>query len=148
MVAPPTCIPTKSVEKQSDVAQSCPTLCDPMDGSLPGSSLHGIFQARIREWVAISFSRRSSPPRDQTWVSRMADRCFTVWATREVSTVWEGSLFSTPSPAFIVCRLFDDGQSDQCAVIPHCSFVYSLASKAVCENLLERLSIFLLCSTI
>ena len=148
MVAPPTCIPTKSVEKQSEVAQSCPTLCDPMDGSLPGSSLHGIFQARILEWVAISFSRRFSPPRDRTRVSRIVDRCFTVWATREVSTVWKGSFFSILSPAFNVCGLFDDGQSDQCEVIPHCSFVYSLASKALCENLLERLSIFLLCSTI
>ena len=44
----------------SEVAQSCPTLCDPMDCSLPGSSVHGILQARILEWVAISFSRGSS----------------------------------------------------------------------------------------
>ena len=48
----------------SEVAQSCPTLCDHMDCSLPGSSIHGIFQPRILEWVAISFSRRSSQPRD------------------------------------------------------------------------------------
>ena len=46
----------------SEVAQSCLTLCDPMDGSLPGSSVHGIFQARILEWVAISFFRGSSDP--------------------------------------------------------------------------------------
>ena len=46
--------------------QLCPTLCDPMDCSLSGSSVHGIFQVRILEWVAISFSRRSSWPRDQT----------------------------------------------------------------------------------
>jgi len=45
-------------------AQSCPTLCDPMDSSLPGSAFHGIFQARILEWAAISFSRGSSQPRD------------------------------------------------------------------------------------
>ena len=44
-------------ESESEVAQSCPTLCDPMDCSLPGSSFLGIFQARILEWVAISFSR-------------------------------------------------------------------------------------------
>ena len=44
--------------------QSCPTLCDPMDCSLPGFSNHGIFQARVLEWVAISFSRGSSQPRD------------------------------------------------------------------------------------
>ena len=43
--------------KWSEVAHSCPTLCDPMDCSLPGSSLHGIFQARLLEWVAISFSK-------------------------------------------------------------------------------------------
>ena len=53
------------------VALSCPTLCDPMDCSLPGSSVHGILQARILEWVAISFSRGSSQPRDWTLVSRL-----------------------------------------------------------------------------
>ena len=52
--------------KWSKVAQSCPTLCDPMDGSVPGSCVHGIFQARIFEWVAIFFSRRSSWPRDKS----------------------------------------------------------------------------------
>ena len=46
------------------VSQSCPTLCNPMDCSLPGSSIHGILQARILEWIAISFSRGSSQPRD------------------------------------------------------------------------------------
>ena len=46
------------------IAQLCPTLCNPMDCSLPGSSVHGIFQARILEWVAIPFSRGSSGPRD------------------------------------------------------------------------------------
>ena len=60
------------------VAQLCPTLCDPMDCSLPGSSVHGIFQARILEWVAIPFSRRSSQPRNQTQVSCVAGRFFTV----------------------------------------------------------------------
>ena len=49
--------------------QSCLTLCDPMDHSLPGSSVHGIFQARILEWVTISSSRGSSQPRDQTCIS-------------------------------------------------------------------------------
>ena len=67
----------------SEVAQSCPTLCDPMDCSLPGSSAHGIFQTRVLEWVAISFSRGSSQPRDRTQVSCTAGRRFTVWATRE-----------------------------------------------------------------
>ena len=47
-------------ESESELTQSCPTLCDPTDYSLPGSSVHGILQARILEWVAISFSRGSS----------------------------------------------------------------------------------------
>ena len=51
--------------------QSCPTLYDTMDGSLPGSSVRGISQARILEWVAVSFSRGSSRPRDRTRVSRI-----------------------------------------------------------------------------
>ena len=55
---------TKSLFGESEVAQLCQTLCDPMDSSLPGSFVHEIFQARILEWVAISFSRRSSRPRD------------------------------------------------------------------------------------
>ena len=67
---------------KSEVAQSCPTLCYPMGCSLPGSSIRGILQARVVEWVAISFSRRSSQPRDRTQVSRIAGRRFTIWATR------------------------------------------------------------------
>ena len=65
-------------ESESEVAQSCPTLSDPMDCSLSGSSIHGIIQARVLEWIAISFSRGSSRTRDRNWVSG-----FTVWATRE-----------------------------------------------------------------
>ena len=52
--------------------------------SLPGSSVHGIFQAIVLKWIAISFFRGSSWPRDRTRVSHVVDRCFTVWATREV----------------------------------------------------------------
>ena len=70
-------------KSESEVAQLCPTLCDPMDCSLPGSSVHRIFQARVLEWVAISFSRGSSRPRDQTQVSHVAGRRFTIWATRK-----------------------------------------------------------------
>ena len=68
------------------IAQSCPTLCDPADCSPPGYSVHGIFQPRILEWVTIPFSRKSSWPRDQTWVSCIADRFFTTWATRKSAT--------------------------------------------------------------
>ena len=68
--------------KMLDV-QSCPALCNPMDCSPPDSSVHGILQARIPEQVAIPFSRESSPPRDQTPVSCITHRFFTVWAIRE-----------------------------------------------------------------
>ena len=57
-----------------------PDSCNPIDCSLPGSSVRGILQARILEWVAISFSRASSQPRNQTWVSCIAGRFFTNWA--------------------------------------------------------------------
>ena len=52
--------PVQNYEGESEVSQSCPTLCNPMDCSLLGSSIHGTFQARILEWVAISFSNRST----------------------------------------------------------------------------------------
>ena len=60
------------------VAQLCPTLCDSMDCSLPGSSVHGVLQARILEWVAMPAFRGPSRPRDQTWVSHMAGGSFTI----------------------------------------------------------------------
>ena len=78
---------------------SCVWLCDPMDCSLPSSSVHGIFQARILEWVAISFSRRSSQPRNWTQVSHIVGRCFTVWATRASIYILPMSVFM---PSWIV----------------------------------------------
>ena len=66
------------------VAQSWPTLCDPMDCSPPGSTVQEIFQTRILEWLPFS------------------------------SPVHRGSLFSTSSPSFVICVLFDDGCSDRC----------------------------------
>ena len=70
------------------VIQSCPTLWDPMDCSLPASSVHGILKATILEWGAISFSSRGySWPRDQTWVSCIIGRFFTIWATREAQGI-------------------------------------------------------------
>ena len=71
--------------KESEVAKLCLTLCNPTDGSLPGSSIHGIFQARKLEWVAIAFCRRSSWPGDWPRISRIADRRFTFWATGEAA---------------------------------------------------------------
>ena len=67
---------TVELVSESEVAQSCLTLCDPMDCSLPGSSIHGIFQAGVLEWVAISFSRGSSQPGDRTQVSHIAGGFF------------------------------------------------------------------------
>ena len=71
------------------VAQSCPTLCEPVDSSPPGSSVHGILQTGILEWVAISFSRGSSQPRDATHVSHVlciTGGFFTCWAVGEART--------------------------------------------------------------
>ena len=65
------------------VAQSCPTLWDPIDCSLPGSSVHGVLLARILEWVAISYSKVSSWTRDQTCVSCIGRRILYHWTTRE-----------------------------------------------------------------
>ena len=64
------------------VTSSCLTLCDPLDCSPPGSSVRGILQARIPEWLAIPFPRRSSWPRDRNPVSCIAGRFFTIWAIR------------------------------------------------------------------
>ena len=82
------CMSKCSLKSESEVAQSCPALCDPMDCSLPGSSLHGIFQARVLEWVAISFSRGSSQSKDRTRVSCIPGRCFNLWATRSNRQIW------------------------------------------------------------
>ena len=71
------------IQSEMLVAQSCPTLCDPMDCSSSGCSVHGILQARILERVAIPLPRGFSQPRDRTQVSCMAGRFFTIWATRE-----------------------------------------------------------------
>ena len=66
------------------VAQLCPTLCNPMDCSPPGFSVCGILRASILEWVVIPFSGGSSGASDQTWVSHLAGRFFTIWATRSI----------------------------------------------------------------
>ena len=73
------------------VVQSCLTLCDPM-----GYTVHGILQAKILEWVAIPFSRGSSQPRDQTQVSHITGRFFTIWATREAQEYWSGEPIPSP----------------------------------------------------
>ena len=80
------------------VSQSCPSLWDPTDCSPPGSSVHGILQARILEWVAIPFSRESSLPRDGTWVSCIAGRFFIVWTTRDAGRALQTEMLQTSIP--------------------------------------------------
>ena len=79
------------------VTQSCLTLCDSSACSLPGSSVHGIIQARIWEWVANPCSRRPSQPRDGTWISSIAGRFFTFWASGRVNNVMIYKPNGTPS---------------------------------------------------
>ena len=69
------------------ITQSGSTLCDPMDCSLPGSSVHGILQARILECVTLPFSRGTSLPRDQTLVSHIVGRFFTIWAIGKTNII-------------------------------------------------------------
>ena len=92
-----------------------------MDCRLPGSSVHGIFQARILEWVAISFSRGSSQPRDwtQTQVSHILGKHFTVWATREGHGQLNTMLiffFSIPSFGFMGFAGGSAGKETACNV--------------------------------
>ena len=110
----------------SEVTQSCLTLCHLVDCSPPGSSVHGILEARILEWVAISFPRGSSQPRDRTQVSRIAGRRFNLWATREecneIKRVLNGNLSSDPStenkPTAQLLRGTKDGWSPPDGVGP------------------------------
>ena len=78
------------------VSQSCPTLCNPIDCSPPGSSVHGIFQARVLEWAAIPFSRGSSLPRDQTRVSRIHRRVLTAEPSERPCPVTAPKMGSPP----------------------------------------------------
>ena len=106
----PSTSPPSALEKhESEVAQLCLTLCDPTNCSLPGFSIHGIFQARVLEWVAISFSRGSSQPRDRTQVCRIGGRHFTAWAIREALLPWTSLL--NPAPIWSVPSLLKTGGS-------------------------------------
>ena len=99
---------TDDFTKESEVAQSCPTLCNPLDCSLPCSSVHGIFQARVLEWVAISFSRGYSQPRDWARVFCIVGRRFTIWATRE-------------APVLSILRLLSKAESPHQLINPSIS---------------------------
>ena len=113
------------VKKESEVAQLCPTLCTPVDCSLPSSSVHGILQARILERVSISFSRGSSRPRDWTWVFWIAGRHFTVWATREAIYVGGG---------VCVCIIY----IHVCIYVCICAYFYICMWKKACWKVSNR----------
>ena len=102
----------------SSVAQSCPTLCDPMDCSLPGSSVHGILQPGKLEWVSISFSRGSSQPRNRTQVSCVSciDRCIPYPAAAAAKSLQscptlcdpiEGSPLGSSVPGILQARILE-----------------------------------------
>ena len=123
------------LERISEVAQSSLTLCFLMDCNLPCSSIHGIFQARVLEWVAISFSRGSFRPRDRAQVSCIAGRHFTVWGTREDSYICVAeSLCCSPeiiTALFVIwlcvwvtqlCWLFATPWTVACQVFPAMEF--------------------------
>ena len=112
----------QNTEWVSEVAQLCLTLRDPMDCSLPGSSIHGIFQARVLEWVAISFSRGSSWPRDRTQVSHIADRHFTIWVTSKAL------IASLRAMGFLIAQLVNNLPAMQETL------VWSLGQEALLEK--------------
>ena len=114
------------------VTKSCPTLFDPVDCGLPGSSVHGILQARVLEWVAISFSRGSSRPRDRTQISHIAGRHYrlshqaSLWQLAIRGPLWLGLLcclthsgiYRTPPSSSWGSSLFL-GTSGTCRTLPH-----------------------------
>ena len=89
------------LDNMCSVTQLCLTLCDPMDCSLPGSSVRGIFQARTLEWVAMSSSWRSSWARYQTHVSCIGRQILYHWAT------WEASLFDNSIDLMLNCPIIE-----------------------------------------
>ena len=97
---------------EEDPVNMCPTLCDLVDCSPPGSSIHGILYTRILEWIAIPFSRESTQLRDQTWVSCIPGRFFIAWANREAQQLifniqkWFYVLLEGGKSAFINIKYF------------------------------------------
>ena len=123
------------------VAQSCLALFDPVDCTPPGSSVRGIFQARILEWVAILFSRGSSQPRNRTWVFCTAGRLFTIWATKEAQLSWLGAVESHQ----------EEGWGSSATVAPHRCILSLLLPHQRRKQLAEEgypLRCFHLCSSL
>ena len=130
------------VKSESGVAQSCPTFSDPMDCSLPGSSVHGIFQARVLEWVAIAFfailwlrsfncmiSGQQQGPHELLQFFEQETSYLLISILFYIVAVLvclptnnvRGFLFLCTLSS-TVCRLFDSSHSDQCEMVPHCGF--------------------------
>ena len=86
------------VKSESEVAQSCPTLHEPLDYSLPGSSFHGIFQARVLEWVAIAFSNKTL---DILNLSCLGRREFIYWLTLPVRLCYETDSYKNINGYFL-----------------------------------------------
>ena len=93
------------MKSESEVAQSCPTLCNPMDCTTLLCPWD--FPGKSTEWVAISFPRGSSQPRDQTWVSHIVGRRFTIWATREVTLLLKYGLCLITQSCLTLCDPMD-----------------------------------------
>ena len=121
---------------------ACSVMSDslnPMDCSPPGSSVHGIFQARILEWVAIPFSRGSSQPKDWTWVSHIVGRFFAIWATREASLGWQFHIISFCPTAM---NQFWSGAIPWNSLPPPLSFRHTFSNEVWTSNGKEGLSKF------
>ena len=97
-----------------------------MDCSLSGSSVHGIFQARVLEWIAISFSRGSSLPRDWTWDSCIVGRWFTLWATREILLNYPFKTFFIYIFAWLCWVLVVPRKIFSCGMRPLCCGMWNL----------------------
>ena len=106
--------------------KSCPTLCDPVDSSPPGSSIHGISQARILEWVAASFSRGPSWPRD--WTCTSCVFCTDRWTLYHCN-LWEARFQNTQAGChFLFQGIFPTQESNP--GLPHCRrILYQLSHK-------------------
>ena len=116
------------------VAQSCSTLSDPIDYSLPGNPIHGILRARILEWVAISFSRASSQPGDLTRISRIAGKLLTVEPDQRES--WSIEVMMTRMMIMITVQPFGPQ-----FLIPLC--IHFLAIK-LCNSFHKREGVYFL----
>ena len=111
-------LPIQEVTDTGGLVAVMSNSCDPMNCSLSGSFVHGILQERILEWVAISFSRGSSQPRNRTRVSCIAERCFTDWAMRQVLTYLHTFIF------LFFFLLWVHADTSSCSLVTHGSSLF------------------------